>query len=73
MSNCELLATCPFFNDSMQDMSEIDKEYYCKGNYSWCGRYMFFKALQRELDREKEALELFRTEEDGVKATSVET
>jgi len=48
---CELLVTCPFFNDNAQktfEMAEIYKEQYCKGNYPWCGRYMVFKALERE-------------------------
>ena len=52
MSNCELLSTCPFFNDKTQEMSELTemlKESYCRGNYTWCGRYMAFKALEREL------------------------
>jgi len=34
MPDCELLATCPFFNDKTQDMSEMAetlKEHYCKG------------------------------------------
>jgi len=50
MPDCELLATCPFFNDRMQDMSEMAETYreqYCKGDYAWCGRYMTFKALER--------------------------
>ena len=57
MPDCELLSTCPFFNDRMQDMSEMTetyKEQYCKGDYAWCGRYMVFKALERE----KNSLEL---------------
>ena len=73
MSNCELLSTCPFFNDTSDDMSEMAemrKEQYCKGGYTWCGRYLGFKALQRELEREIEVPELFRTEEDRVKVTS---
>lgn len=73
MSNCELLATCPFFNDTTQDMFEVRyREQYCRGDYTLCGRYMSFRARQRELER-KEALELFKTEQDGVKATSVQT
>jgi len=54
MPDCELLYTCPFFNDRMHDMSEIAdtyREQYCKGDYAWCGRYMAFKALERELKR----------------------
>ncbi len=54
MSNCELLSTCPFFNDKAQDMSgmtERDKEEYCKEDYAWCSRYMTFRARQREAER----------------------
>ena len=54
---CELLATCPFFNDNAQntfEMAETYKVQYCKGNYPWCGRYMVFKAVERE----KNSLEL---------------
>lgn len=73
MSNCELLATCPFYNDTTQDMFEAGyREQYCKGEYTLCGRYMSFQAWQKELER-KEASELLRTEEDGAKATSVKT
>ncbi|MBA7507645.1 hypothetical protein ES706_06365 [subsurface metagenome] len=57
MADCELLSTCPFFNGRMHDMSEMPevyKEQYCKRDYScWCGRYLTFKALERELKREK--------------------
>lgn len=35
----------------MSEMPEIYKEQYCKGGYSWCGRYMVFEALARELER----------------------
>jgi len=52
MPDCELLFTCPFFNDKTKDMSEMAetfKEQYRKGDYAWCGRYMAFKVLEREL------------------------
>ena len=55
MPDCELLPTCPFFNDSMYELAEMDKERYCKEDYRWCGRYMAFKAIERELKREKYA------------------
>lgn len=48
MPACELLSMCPYFNDSMYEMAEPDKEQYCKGGYAWCGRYMAFKALERQ-------------------------
>lgn len=52
--SCELLSTCPYFNDRTQEMSgmtEMDKEQYCQGDYTWCGRYMTAKALERGLER----------------------
>jgi len=61
MPDCELLATCPFFNDRMHNMSEMAEmcvEQYCKGDYGWCGRYMVFKALQRGLKRQDTSLDL---------------
>ena len=61
MPDCELLSTCPFFNDKMQDMSEMTeilKESYCRGNYTWCGRYMVSKALERELKIPKSTVAL---------------
>lgn len=62
--DCELLATCPFFNDRIQntfEMAEIYKEQYCKGNYPWCGRYMVVKSLEREFERTSSA-DLFRNQ-----------
>ena len=55
MQECELLATCAFFNDRhywVSEMTDADKERYCKGDYMWCGRYMTFKALQKEQERQ---------------------
>lgn len=55
MPDCELLTTCPFFNAKAPDvsvMTERDKEQYCKGAFGWCGRYMAFKARERESARE---------------------
>ena len=46
--DCELLSTCPFFNDSTYGMPEMYKEQYCKGDYTRCGRYLVFKALERD-------------------------
>ena len=56
MPDCELLLSCPFFNDRTHDtseMTEIDKEQYCKGDYAWCGRYMTFQALEKESEGEQ--------------------
>jgi len=47
LADCELLATCPFFNLSIDELALTYKEQYCKGDYRWCGRYMAFKALER--------------------------
>lgn len=46
--DCECLATCPFFNDSTYGMPEIYKDRYCREDFRWCGRYMAFKAEERE-------------------------
>ena len=51
MPGCELVMTCPYYNDTLYGMAEIDKERYCQGSYCWCGRYLTFKARQRELQR----------------------
>ncbi len=52
MPDCELLSTCPFFNDGMHsEMPEMYKEQYCKGDYSWCGRYLIFKALEGNMPK----------------------
>ena len=51
---CPLLTKCPYASDISHDFSEMnegDKERYCKGGYGWCGRYMTYKARQRELHR----------------------
>jgi len=51
MPDCELMPTCPFFNDEWQETAEMTarlKEEYCRGNYGWCGRYMLYKALERD-------------------------
>ena len=56
MSDCELLSTCPFFNDKTQDMTGITepyKEQYCKGSYAWCGRYLTYKVSEKELKKIK--------------------
>lgn len=75
MSNCKLLATCPFYNDTVQDMLNAEcREQYCRGDYTLCGRYMsFFRMWQREHETEKDTSELFRIEEEKVYATSVKT
>jgi len=61
MPDCELLSTCPFFNDNPEDMSEMAetlKEHYCMGDYAWCGRYMAFKELERQQNIAKSTVAL---------------
>jgi len=56
MLDCPLLTKCPYANDIGHDfprMSAADKERYCKADYAWCGRYLAFEVLQRELERFK--------------------
>jgi len=46
--NCELISTCPFFNDEKHsEMTEALKEEFCHSNYTWCGRYLAYQALSR--------------------------
>ena len=61
MTDCELLHTCPYFNDmtkSANELAVLYKESYCHGSYNWCGRYMAFKALEREMNIAKSAVAL---------------
>lgn len=51
MADCELLATCIFFNDRMAGMpstAEIFKLRYCRGDSATCARYMVYRKLGRE-------------------------
>jgi len=51
--DCELISTCPFFNDEMHsEMTESLKEEFCHGNYTLRGRYLTYQAL-RNNEREK--------------------
>ena len=55
MTDCELLCTCPYFGNELyraQELTQELKEEYCHGDYALCGRYMAYKA--RERDRETE-------------------
>lgn len=50
MADCELVATCPFFNDQMAEMPSmagIIKERYCRGSSTLCARHMVFRSLGR--------------------------
>lgn len=55
MPDCKLLPTCPFFNFSIYELAETYKERYCKEDYPWCGRYVAFKAIERELEKYAQA------------------
>lgn len=51
MQECELIGSCPFYNDQLKgDKNQIEamKEKYCKLNNLNCARYMIFIALGRE-------------------------
>jgi len=51
MADCELLASCIFFNDKMANYpttAQFLKNVYCKGDNFACARYVVFKALGRE-------------------------
>jgi hypothetical protein len=50
MSECELTATCIFFNDKMSDMpsmSSMMKSVYCKDKFDTCARFQVVKAVGR--------------------------
>ncbi|MBN2416042.1 hypothetical protein JXO52_09380 [bacterium] len=50
MNECEVLATCPFFNDRMAEKpatAGLFKNRYCLGDNTNCARYMVFKTLGR--------------------------
>jgi hypothetical protein len=63
---CELLTTCPYFNDDTYGMSEIFKEQYCRGEYRWCGRYMAAKAEERNMPTPNPYPEIMVDEVSGV-------
>jgi len=65
MEECEILKTCPFFNDKMANMpalSNVFKNKYCKNHYKKCARYMVCKAIGRE----KVPADLFPNQEERV-------
>ena len=50
MAGCELLPTCLFFNDKMQNMPAVAglyKQRYCQGDKTLCARYTVFSRLGR--------------------------
>jgi hypothetical protein len=54
MPECELLSTCQFFNNNLQELPYLKKrveKQYCHGEYGWCGRYMIFKAREKEMSK----------------------
>jgi len=51
MADCELLATCPFFNDMMPNRpatAKVFKKTYCNGSNAECARYIVLKAVGQE-------------------------
>ncbi len=65
--DCQLLATCAFFNDRMADMpstAERFKQIYCRGDFDSCARYTIVKAIGRE----KVPADLFPNQQDRAKA-----
>lgn len=67
MAQCELTATCIFFNDQMAGMpstAAVYKKMYCENEFGNCGRYMIFKAIGRE----NVPKDLFPNQEDRAKA-----
>lgn len=51
MAQCELIDTCPFFNDKLAnkpDEVEDMKETYCKNNNLNCARYMVFNSVGKD-------------------------
>jgi len=60
MPDCELRDACPFYikytegyyTRAISELIESVVEEYCRGDYLWCGRYMAYKALEEEIERE---------------------
>jgi hypothetical protein len=51
MADCEMLPTCIFFNDKMENMPQMAETYktrYCKGAFNDCARYIVCKSKGRE-------------------------
>ena len=51
MSSCELMDSCPFYNDKMDHAADISadlKEKYCRGNNLNCSIYMVTNSLGAE-------------------------
>jgi len=48
---CECLADCNFLNDRMkglEEVAELFKRYYCRGDNSRCACHIIFKELGKE-------------------------
>jgi len=51
MAECELVETCPFFNDKMvidKGLGNVYKDTYCRADRDGCARYTVRKALGKE-------------------------
>lgn len=49
--SCELMSTCPFFNEKMPASPQTLALYrarYCRGENAECARYLVFSALGRD-------------------------
>ncbi len=50
MAECELLSSCIFFNDKMENMpatAELMKNHLCRNNKLKCARYIVYEQLGR--------------------------
>ena len=66
MPECELLTSCPFFNNAMKGMdatAEVMKQTMCRKDNSQCARFLVYK----ELGREKVPSDLFPRQMDRAK------
>ncbi len=51
MTDCAGIATCPFFNDRMQNMpfiADMMKKHYCRDDFEHCARYMVKQRLGKD-------------------------
>lgn len=67
MQKCEMIETCPFFNDKMASMpstSEVFKMMYCNDNYAGCARFI----VRMEIGKDKVPGDLFPNQVDRVPA-----
>jgi hypothetical protein len=66
MIDCEMLPSCPFFNETLPNMpamAEYLKTLYCRIDFNKCARYMVRQALGKE----KVPIDLFPDELERAK------